>query len=178
MAPPRLTLSAHLVLRALLASPAHEVYGFEVIRATGLASGTVYPILARLEAEGWVKSEREEINAADEGRPARRYYTLTTAGTLQAREAVTRFAAHLAKLGITEAPAQPPGPVSIGGIEIPLVVDERQPPGIVSVVAPGEEETQVRSFALAPEPEGTRCPHPKARRNKGLCGACGTYVGK
>jgi hypothetical protein len=27
------------------------------------------------------------------------------------------------------------------------------------------------------QPADSDCPHPKARINKGLCGACGTYVG-
>lgn len=53
-------------------------------------------------------------------------------------------------------------PESLG---IGIIVDDRQPPGIVSVIAPGEEKTDVRSFALTPEeavPKHGR--KPKAKR--------------
>ena len=54
MAPPRMTLTTQLVLRALLANPGREMYGREIMQAASLATGTVYPILARLEAfEAW-----------------------------------------------------------------------------------------------------------------------------
>lgn len=65
-------------------------------------------------------------------------------------------------------------PLSIGGIEIPIVVDDRQPPGIVSVIAPGEEATQVRSFALTPDepaPKPRNCKHPRVHV-KGVCPDC------
>ena len=105
--PPRMTLTVQLVLRALLAEPGREMYGYEVVRAAGLASGTVYPILARLEAAGWAESEREKINPQAEGRPPRRYYRLTAEGTAQAREAVARAATRLAALGVTDASEAP-----------------------------------------------------------------------
>lgn len=41
-----------VVLTELLADPAVERYGFELAKATGLASGTLYPILMRLEERG------------------------------------------------------------------------------------------------------------------------------
>ena len=52
----RLTIPLLLVLRVLLAGPASNHWGFEIMKATGLASGTVYPLLFRLEAMGWVES--------------------------------------------------------------------------------------------------------------------------
>ena len=56
-------------------------YGFDVIETTGLASGTVYPALARLERDGFVRSAWEDEQAAHaEGRPARRYYRVTASG--------------------------------------------------------------------------------------------------
>ena len=49
--------------------------------ATGLPSGTVYPILRRLDAEGCVRSKWEKEGVARrEQRPPRRYYELTGAG--------------------------------------------------------------------------------------------------
>ena len=46
----------------------------EIGTAAGLPSGTVHPILARLETVGWLTSRWEDINPRTEGRPARRYY--------------------------------------------------------------------------------------------------------
>src|SRR5208282_1432231 len=54
--------------------------------ATGLPSGTIYPILARLERIGWVDSDWEDPDAhIAEGRPRRRYYRLTRAGEEERR---------------------------------------------------------------------------------------------
>jgi PadR family transcriptional regulator, regulatory protein PadR len=56
-------------------------YGFEMIDVTGLPSGTVYPALARLERDGFVRSEWEDaVVARREKRPPRRYYRITAAG--------------------------------------------------------------------------------------------------
>jgi len=56
-------------------------FGFDIMAATGLTSGTVYPTLDRLERGGLLRSRWEdEAVAHGEGRPARRYFHLTTAG--------------------------------------------------------------------------------------------------
>jgi DNA-binding PadR family transcriptional regulator len=56
-------------------------YGFEIIDLTGLPSGTVYPALARLERDGYVRSEWEDAAVARrDKRPPRRYYRVTAAG--------------------------------------------------------------------------------------------------
>ena len=87
-APLRMTLPTQFVLRALLADPQAELYGVEIGEAAGLPSGTVHPILARLEGLRWVQSRWEDIDPKAEGRPARRYYRLTAAGVQQARAAL------------------------------------------------------------------------------------------
>jgi PadR family transcriptional regulator PadR len=87
---PRMTLPTQLVLRALLADPDQELYGLEIGDAAGLASGTVHPILARLEGIGWLTSMWEDIDPVAAGRPARRYYRLTAAGADEARVALTK----------------------------------------------------------------------------------------
>jgi PadR family transcriptional regulator len=84
----RMTLPTQFVLRALLADPQAELYGVEIGDAAGLPSGTVHPILARLEGLRWVQSRWEDIDPKVEGRPARRYYRLTAAGAQQARTAL------------------------------------------------------------------------------------------
>jgi PadR family transcriptional regulator, regulatory protein PadR len=87
---PRMTIPTQLVLRALLADPSKELYGVEIGQAAGLPSGTVHPILARLETVGWLESRWEEIDPRVEGRPARRYYRLTPDGMELARSALAR----------------------------------------------------------------------------------------
>jgi PadR family transcriptional regulator, regulatory protein PadR len=58
----RMTLPTQFVLRALLADPQAELYGVEIGEAAGLPSGTVHPILARLEGLRWVQSRWEDID--------------------------------------------------------------------------------------------------------------------
>jgi PadR family transcriptional regulator PadR len=87
----RLTYPTTLVLHALLEGYHH---GFDIMDATGLPSGTVYPILRRLEAEGYARSRWEKDTLARrEQRPARRYYELSASGRSAAREAVSRYRA-------------------------------------------------------------------------------------
>jgi PadR family transcriptional regulator PadR len=86
-----MTYPTALVLEALAAGRHH---GFDIMDATDLPSGTVYPILRRLDEEGLVRSrwERETI-ARREQRPPRRYYELTAAGDSRLAEARARFRA-------------------------------------------------------------------------------------
>ncbi len=87
---PRMTIPSQLVLRALLEDPTREMYGAEIGAEAGLPSGTVHPILARLEGVHWLESRWEDINPRVEGRPARRYYRLTAGGIEAARAALAR----------------------------------------------------------------------------------------
>jgi DNA-binding PadR family transcriptional regulator len=73
-----LTYNELLVLQAL--SLGHR-YGFELMSVTGLSAGTVYPLLRRLDARGYVEASREDERAAHaEGRPARRMHEITPDG--------------------------------------------------------------------------------------------------
>ena len=85
-----MTIPTQLVLRALLEDPTRELYGVEIGAAAGLPSGTVHPILARLEGLRWLESRWEEIDTRAAGRPARRYYRLTADGVQWARAALAR----------------------------------------------------------------------------------------
>jgi len=88
---PRLNMTypTALVLQAL-ARGFH--YGFDIMDATGLPSGTVYPILRRLDREGLLKSAWEKHAAAQrEQRPPRRYYEITGDGEAMLAEAAERF---------------------------------------------------------------------------------------
>lgn len=84
-----LTLPTATVLCALGAG--HR-YGFELMEATGLPGGTVYPILRRLERRGALEGSWEEAAAARaDGRPPRRYYRLTPVGEGLHEEAMARY---------------------------------------------------------------------------------------
>jgi PadR family transcriptional regulator len=85
----RMTHTTALVLLALSRGSHH---GFDIVDATGLHSGTVYPILRRMEREGLVRSKWEAVKATREsGRPPRRNYAMTRAGDAAVREALHRY---------------------------------------------------------------------------------------
>jgi PadR family transcriptional regulator, regulatory protein PadR len=75
---PGLTYTSATILQALSAG---YIYGYTVMEATGIPSGTVYPALRRLEGEQLIRSQWERLSAADAAlRPPRRYYKLTRSG--------------------------------------------------------------------------------------------------
>lgn len=58
-----------------------HIYGYTVMEVAGLASGTVYPALRRLERDRLIRSHWERQSIAEAAlRPARRYYKLTRGG--------------------------------------------------------------------------------------------------
>lgn len=69
-----------LVFQMLLDAPSEDIYGLEVVRATGLKAGSAYAILRRLEAEGLLESQWEQLDSSEAGRPPRRYYRLNAQG--------------------------------------------------------------------------------------------------
>ncbi len=90
MSPVRITHATALILQALAAGRRH---GFQIMEVTGLASGTVYPVLRRLERESAVESEWEDADeASSAGRRRRRIYRLTGTGLLLAERARERLA--------------------------------------------------------------------------------------
>lgn len=87
----RMTLQTRLVLSVLLDDPRRERYGLELCELLGLASGTIYPILSRLEQAGWLLSSWEDPTVHEEsGRPRRRLYRLTDDGAVQAGRSLER----------------------------------------------------------------------------------------
>ena len=85
----KLTYPTTLVLHALANGVRH---GFDIIDATELPSGTIYPILRRLEREALVSAHWEDAAIAHkEQRPPRRYYELTAAGKAVLETAVARY---------------------------------------------------------------------------------------
>jgi DNA-binding MarR family transcriptional regulator len=71
------------------ADNAHQKYcGADIMRALGLPSGTVYPLLTRMVTSGWLTRELEEVDPKKVGRPAKRFYQLTPAGLKEARKLI------------------------------------------------------------------------------------------
>ena len=102
MAAPRMTLPTQLVLHALLTDADREQYGAELGAAAGLPSGTIHPILARLETLGWVESDWEDVDPSAAARPRRRYYRISEDGMAAARLALAR--AHQTRTKLVSRP--------------------------------------------------------------------------
>lgn len=93
---PRMTAQTLSVLAAMLEAPYDLWYGLELGKSAELASGTLYPILARLEQAGWLSSTWEDVDPSIAGRPRRRLYRLTGEGADTARLAVDEHLTRLA----------------------------------------------------------------------------------
>ncbi|GIH07827.1 PadR family transcriptional regulator [Rhizocola hellebori] len=99
-----MTLHVARVLAVFLSDVDNARYGVDLMEQSGLGSGTIYPILQKLQAAGWVSSEWEQEDPTELGRPVRRYYLLTPHGAEQARQ-------RLAELHQSTAPAPVTGRV-------------------------------------------------------------------
>lgn len=84
-----MTIAVAVVLQEFLTSPTDPRYGYDLMKATGYPSGKLYPILARLNAAGWLQRDREDEQPVD--RPARYPYRLTPDGVALARQAVAEL---------------------------------------------------------------------------------------
>ncbi len=87
----RMSLQTLRVLEVFLENPTEQRSGADVHQACGIASGTLYPILLRLEAAGWFVSRWESIDPSTAGRPRRRLYRLTSTGQRRASEIFASF---------------------------------------------------------------------------------------
>ena len=85
----RITIPLLKVVDAMLQAPDEHHWGFEIMKRTGLKSGTLYPLLARLETAGWVESDWGP--ETHPGRPRRRNYRLTGLGVRSARIELARL---------------------------------------------------------------------------------------
>jgi DNA-binding PadR family transcriptional regulator len=86
---PRLSHTTAMILQAIGAG---YFYGYTVMEATGLPSGTVYPALRRLERDQWIHSQWERQSIADAAlRPPRKYYRLTHSGELMLEASRKRY---------------------------------------------------------------------------------------
>jgi PadR family transcriptional regulator, regulatory protein PadR len=86
---PKATQQTLKVLEAFLERPLEARHGFDLLGPTGLRSGTLYPILIRLQRLGWLASHWEE---GERRGPRRRLYLLTAEGEPAARKLVAERA--------------------------------------------------------------------------------------
>ena len=107
----KMTGPVQQVLRAMLADAAVPRYGLEISKQAGLETGTLYPVMARLERVGWVESSWEDPDLSiSGGRPRRRYYQLTKDGAEQARLALAEISFRREKRRAS-LPSGRPGPL-------------------------------------------------------------------
>jgi PadR family transcriptional regulator PadR len=88
---PRLTQQGLKILAVFLAEPRTRLAGADIMRRTGLSSGSLYPLLMRFEDAGLLRSAWEEGDPRQLGRPRKRLYTLTAHGAVVARAALAEL---------------------------------------------------------------------------------------
>lgn len=92
---------------------AEESYGYELVGRlaaaglTGIATGTVYPVLSRLERDGLITSRLVASSAG----PARKYYRPTPSGEVGLRDATAQWDALVAVVQRVQSTAPAPAPV-------------------------------------------------------------------
>jgi PadR family transcriptional regulator PadR len=87
--PPKRTKQTLRVLEEFLVDPTQEIHGFDLIDRANVRSGTLYPLLIRLEGLAWLESRWEE---SDRPGPRKRMYRLTAEGEPVARQFVASAA--------------------------------------------------------------------------------------
>lgn len=85
--PPNSSRQTRTLLMAMLEQPRAWHYGYELSKATGLTSGTLYPLLMRLNDSGLLDSRWQEPKSP--GRPPRHAYRLNSRGLEFARQVTT-----------------------------------------------------------------------------------------
>lgn len=79
-----LSPQAWTLLEFLAEKPNEWGYGYDIVRFSGIKSGTLYPLLKRLEAKGLLEAQWQPPQTP--GRPPRHAYRLTKAGLTWVRE--------------------------------------------------------------------------------------------
>jgi PadR family transcriptional regulator PadR len=94
---PRLSHQTLRVLRVFLDGPKEGLAGSDIWKALGLLTGTVYPILLRLESAGWLRGDWEKLSPEELRRPRKRIYQLTPLGYNKTREALAALDVHVGR---------------------------------------------------------------------------------
>ena len=88
---PRLSHQTLRVLCVFLDQPTEALSGSDIWKQTGMLSGTLYPILMRLEGSRWLQSKWERLDPSEAGRPRKRLYRLTGLGYNKTTEAMSQL---------------------------------------------------------------------------------------
>jgi PadR family transcriptional regulator PadR len=98
---PNRSPETRVLLAALILQPRSWHYGYELSKRTGLKSGTLYPLLIRLNDQGLLESKW--MDPETPGKPPRHAYKLSPSGLAFAREITQPLSAavgpRLAKAG-------------------------------------------------------------------------------
>jgi PadR family transcriptional regulator, regulatory protein PadR len=106
MPPPiKLTVPFLKTITVFINSPSRQYSGADICRETKLFSGTVYPLLYKLEEKGWIKGAWEEIDPHKEGRPKKRLYQITSSGVVHGRKLVTEHFPPLVQTAVVDVGA-------------------------------------------------------------------------
>jgi PadR family transcriptional regulator PadR len=79
------------LLKLLLENPSRGRSGAEISKITKLGSGTMYPLLQRLEIAKWIEGDWENVEPSEVGRPKRRLYKLTRSGQAAAIKELAQY---------------------------------------------------------------------------------------
>lgn len=94
----KLARASTKALSALFDAAPKELYGLEVMDISGVAAGSLYPILVRFVEWGWLEARPETIDPSEAGRPARIYYRLTGEGIAAAQRNLDRTGSPVGQL--------------------------------------------------------------------------------
>src|SRR4030081_1394659 len=87
----RLSHQGLIILHRFLSAEGFELTGADLIKETGLSSGTIYSILLRYERLKILESYWEAGDPKDLGRPRRRFYQLSGSGKTLAKSALQQL---------------------------------------------------------------------------------------
>jgi PadR family transcriptional regulator PadR len=87
----RVTLAFLKVMSTFLKTPSKGLSGVDIMKVTGLPSGTVYPLLARLLTNGYLDAEWEDADPRKVGRRPKRLYRLTKSGEKAVHDIIERW---------------------------------------------------------------------------------------
>lgn len=82
---PQMSAPTLKALRAMLLAGDEALNGTAIMRREGLKAGTLFPMLKRLEAAGWISGEWEQGDPKQLGRPLQKFYRLTDMGRERAK---------------------------------------------------------------------------------------------
>jgi PadR family transcriptional regulator, regulatory protein PadR len=83
-----LSNQAHQALALLADAHPDWLHGYDLMKASGVKSGTLYPLLMRLETQGYLEAQWQESST---GRPPRHVYRLTPSGLEMLRQSLSKI---------------------------------------------------------------------------------------